>query len=211
MLSFSEKIIGARSILGWSQAELAEAADLGVATVQSVEAGKPCNVRTEEKLIRALSRAGIELIEDGIRKPDTTITRLEGESWFSELLEDAYFTLLEAKHKEMLIFGGNNKVSPPSVIAGFRRLRQAGVRIREMVEEGDDYLMGPETDYRWIPSAYYKNYVTVVYAHKVLNDFGSHGILFTNRQWAEAERNKFDLLWSLSPELTIRSTADVRY
>ncbi|MEC9245486.1 MAG: hypothetical protein VYB05_11995 [Pseudomonadota bacterium] len=211
MLSFGEKIIGARSILGWSQSELAETADLGIATVQSVEAGKACNVRTEDKLVRALSRAGIEFTEDGIRKPDNTITRFEGDDWFSELLEDAYFTLLEAKNKEMLIFGGNNKVSPPSVIAGFRRLRQAGVRIREMVEEGDDYLMGPEADYRWIPSAFYKNYVTVVYAHKVLNDFGTHGLLFTNTEWADAERNKFDLLWSLSPELTIRSAADVRY
>lgn len=211
MLSFREKIVGSRSILGWSQGDLAEAAGLGIATISSIEAGKACNVRTEGKLIQALSRAGIELTDDGIRKPDTTITRLEGENWFTELLEDAYFTLLEAKRKEMLIFGGNNRVSPPPVIAGFRRLRQSGVRIREMVQEGDDYLMGPETDYRWIPSTYYKNYVTVVYAHKVLNDFGSHGILFTNREWAEAERNKFDLLWSLSPELTIRSAADVRY
>lgn len=211
MLSLSEKIIGARAILGWSQAQLAEAAGLGNATIQSVEAGKPCNVRTEEKLIRTLSRAGIELTGDGIRKPDTTITRLQGEDWFAELLEDAYLTLLGQGDKELLIFGGNNRVSPPAVIGGFRRLRQAGVRIREMVEEGDDYLMGPESDYRWIPSAYYKNHITVIYADKVLNDFGSHGILFTNAAWAETERNKFNLIWSLSPELTIRSAADVRY
>lgn len=211
MLTLAEKIIGSRSILGWSQAELAEAAGLGSATIQSVESGKSCNVRTEEKLTRALSRAGIEVTEDGIRKPDATITRLHGENWFPELLEDAYLTLLDAKEKELLIFGGNNRVSPPIVVGGFRRLRQIGVRIREMVEEGDDYLMGPESDYRWIPSAYFKNYITVIYGHKVLNDFGMHGILFTNREWAEAERNKFNFLWSCSPELTIRSTADVRY
>ncbi len=211
MLSLREKIVAARALQGWSQSQLAEAAGLGVATVQGVEAGKGCNNRSEEKLIRAFNREGIVITDEGISKPDATVTHLTGDRWFVELLEDAYLTLLDAKDKEILIFGGNNRLSPPDVIAGFRRLRQSGVRIREMVKEGDDYLMGPETDYRWIPTAYFENFITVVYANKVVNDFGTHGVLLTNKDWANAERKKFNLHWDHAPELTVRSTANVRY
>lgn len=211
MLSQSEKIIGARAILGWSQQDLAENANLGLTTIQSIEAGKGTTDKTFAKISRALSRGGIEMTEDGIRKPDTTITRLEGPGWFAELLDDALFTLRDHKVKEFLIFGGNNRVSPPAVVEAFRRLKNEGVQIREIVEEGDDYLMGDEKYYRWIPSNYFKNHVTVIYANKVGNDFHTHGVLFTNADWAATERNKFNLIWSLLPELPITSTADVRY
>ncbi len=211
MLSFSEKIIGARAILGWSQQELAENANLGLTTIQSIEAGKGTTDKTFAKISRALSRGGIEITEDGIRKPDTTITRLEGPGWFAELLDDVLYTLRDHKDKEVLIFGGNNRVSPPPVVEGFRRLKNEGIRIREIVEEGNDYLMGDEKDYRWIPSQYFKNHVTITYANKVGNDFHTHGVLFTNAEWAATERNRFNLIWSLLPELPITSTADVRY
>ena len=211
MLSISEKIIGARAILGWSQQDLAENARLGLTTIQSIEGGKGTTDKTFAKISRALSRGGIEITEDGIKKPDTTITRLEGDGWFVELLDDAFYTLRDHKDKELLIFGGNNRLSLSPAIEGFRRLKENGIRIREMVEQGNDYLMGEEKYYRWIPSDYYKNFVTVIYANKVLNDFGTHGVLFTNTQWAATERNKFNLIWSLLPEISIKSTADVRY
>lgn len=211
MLSLSEKIIGARAILGWSQQDLAENANLGLTTIQSIEAGKGTTEKTSAKIERALSRGGIEMTDDGIRKPDTTITQLKGDGWFIELLEDALYSLRSTKKKEMLIFGGNNKVSPPAVIEGFRKLISEGVQIREMVEEGNDYLNGSEENYRWIPSEYFKNYNTIIYADRVLNDFHTHGILFTNKDWAETERNKFNLIWSLLPELTIKSSANERF
>lgn len=211
MLSFGEKIIAARAILGWSQQELADHADLSNGAIQSIEAGKSGASRTIAKITRAINRAGIVLTEDGVRKPDDTVTRMEGDLWFVDLLDDALHVLSKSKDKELLIFGGDNRISPPPVIEGFRRLRAAGVRIREMVEEGNTYLNGAEVDYRWIPSSFFKNFNTVIYGDRVLNDFHTHGILFTNKQWAEAERNKFNLIWSLLPELTIKSTADERY
>lgn len=211
MLSFGEKIIAARAILGLSQQEFANRADIGETTLQSIERGQDASERITKKITRTLSREGIELIADGVRRPDTTVTRMEGDKWFLDLLEDALHVLADAKEKELLIFGGDNRVSPPAVIEGFRKLRNAGVRIREMVEEGNTHLNGPEADYRWIPSSFFKNYNTVIYGDRVLNDFHSHGVLFTNRQWAETERNKFNLIWSILPELTIKSTADERY
>jgi transcriptional regulator with XRE-family HTH domain len=206
-----KQIKAARAFLGWRREDLAEQSGLALSSIQTIEEGGNTTQKTIDKVLRALQKNGIVLTDDGVRMPDTSVIKLEGKTWFVDLLDDAYNTLKTAKNKELLIFGGDNRVSPPPVVEAFRRLRQAGVRIREMVQEGNTFLMGPESDYRWIPNEFFKNYVTVIYGNKVCNDFSNTGVLFLNANWAQAERNKFELMWSQLPELTIKSTADVRY
>jgi DNA-binding XRE family transcriptional regulator len=58
----------ARALLGIDQRDLAEAAGLSVPTIQRMEASEDvirCNVDSLMKLISALERAGIELINPG--------------------------------------------------------------------------------------------------------------------------------------------------
>ncbi len=63
-----EQLRAARSLLGWSQTELAEAAGLSLPTVKRVEreSGNGPNVSDEarEKLKKALEKAGVEFIAE---------------------------------------------------------------------------------------------------------------------------------------------------
>jgi transcriptional regulator with XRE-family HTH domain len=63
-----EQLRAARSLLGWSQTELAEHAGLSLPTVKRVEreSGDGPNVSAEarEKLRKALERAGVEFIAE---------------------------------------------------------------------------------------------------------------------------------------------------
>lgn len=210
-MNFGKKVAASRAILGWNQPNLAEAAGVDANTVMNIEKGSSASARTINKITRALNSAGIVLTEDGVTMPDTSSIRFEGPTWFLDFLEDAYQTLSKEKNKELLILHGDNRVSPPEVYNAFKRLRQAGVRIREMVEDGNTFLHGPESDYRWIPAEHFKNYNTIIYADKVLIDFQTHGEVYKNKHRADAERGTFNLIWSLLPELKIKSTADVRY
>ena len=51
-------------------------------------------------------------------------------------------------------------------------LRSNGISFREMAKEGDTFLLGDTTNYRWISNKNYKNHVTVVYGNKVVLDLG---------------------------------------
>jgi transcriptional regulator with XRE-family HTH domain len=63
-----EQLRAARSLLGWSQTELAEHAGLSLPTVKRVEreSGEGPNVSDEarEKLRKALEKAGVEFIAE---------------------------------------------------------------------------------------------------------------------------------------------------
>ena len=68
MMILIEQLRAARSLLGWSQTELAEHAGLSLPTVKRVEreSGDGPNVSDEarEKLRKALEKAGIEFIAE---------------------------------------------------------------------------------------------------------------------------------------------------
>ena len=73
------QIKAARALLGWSQEDLAEAADISVPTIKRLEASDgPLGGRSEtgEKIQKALQAAGVEFIDENgggagvrLRKP----------------------------------------------------------------------------------------------------------------------------------------------
>ncbi len=206
------QIRAARSLLDWTQDDLAERSGISKYSVTNMEGGRTEPQKgTLDRIIRSLELAGIEFIEEGVRLNRNTVTLLKGDDWFLDVLDDVYKTLEFSDRKELLIFGGNNSVSPPEVIERFRKIRAIDIKMREMVKENDTYLMGPTDEYRWIPAVQYRNDVKVIYGDKVLLDFGLTGALICNAAIAEVERNQFNLLWSLLPVLNLESTADVRY
>ncbi len=211
-MDFSAKIRAARGALGWTQEQLAEAAGLSPQSIPNVERGDNApTARTQEKLARALQKNGVVLTDDGIRLPDATAVQLTGDSWFMDVLADALNALKNIKDKEVLIFGSDHRVSPPQVVEGFRKLMAIGAHLREIGEEGNTYIMGDTARFRWVPREHFKNSVTMIYADKVVTDFGTHGMLIKNADWAQVERHKFELIWSAAMIVEGESTADVRY
>ena len=208
-----EQIKMARVFLDWDQNKLSEKSGVSQPQIASIESGrvKSPRIGTLMAIKDACMRAGVDFKDGGVFPRLDPTTRYDGEGWFLKVLDDIRDTLKDAREKELLIFGGDNRVSSPEVVQKFRQLCEMGVAIREMVEEGNTYLMGREENYRWIPKSHFENYVTVIYADKVCNDFHSHGLLIKDSHWATAERNKFNLIWSQLPPLNIRSTSNVRF
>lgn len=60
----------ARAALGWSNAQLAEAADVGVNTVSRFEQGSDVRVSSVDAMKGAFEAAGIEFISAGQHSPD---------------------------------------------------------------------------------------------------------------------------------------------
>lgn len=209
----SKQIRAGRALLNWDLKHLSERASLSIAQISDIENERSAgSQKSLTKIKRALEQAGVEFGENyTVSLPSVKYVVFEGDDWFSNVLDDVLDTLAESENNELLIFGGNNKASSPVIVDKIRRLRKAGIKMREMVCEGDTYLMGPEEEYRWIPRNLYKNYITVIYGNKVCIDFPHSGILIINDKWAETERNKFDILWSSGLNIPQKSTADVRY
>ncbi len=63
MLSAAQ-VRGARGFVGWSARELAEAANIGLSTVQRVEAGGAITPANMDAIRRALETAGIEFVPE---------------------------------------------------------------------------------------------------------------------------------------------------
>lgn len=208
----SNHIRAARALAGWSQADLAARADLGEPTIAKLETGETesANARTYDKIEKAFFNVGILFTRNGVEENRSTIRELTGDDFFDEVLDDAYATLLDTKGAEILTIGGDDRHNTPEVVARLRKLGHAGIRSRDIVEEGNMFLMGPVARYRWMPKEFFKNHVTVIYGDKVVLDFGDRGLMIHNHEVAEVQRNIFNLLWQTLPELTIESTADVR-
>jgi len=209
----SEKLRAARSWVGWTREDLAKVSDVSVPTISNIELDKQTTPsgKTSERLIKAFRREGIIFTENGIEKKDSDIRIIEGR-WFLELLDDVYYTLMDTGG-ELIVDMTDDMKSPPDVIEMYRRIRKNGVSMRQTVEEGNTYLMGPVKEYRWVPRTHYKNWVTLIYGDKVALSVDSETrcLLFKDKDLAKAEKGKFDLIWELLPELNIESSSNVRF
>lgn len=210
-MNFSAKIRAARAALGWTQGYLAEVSGVSTDTLQNIEGGSTPTIRTQEKIVRALTKNGVVFSNDGFSMPDATAMQLNGKDWFLDVLEDAYQVVQSYRNKEILIFGSDHRVSTKQVIEGFRKLLTIGASMREIGEEGNTYIMSDIKQFRWVPTEHYKNTVTMIYGDRVVTDFSTHGMLIKNKDWAAAERHKFELIWANAIPVKEKSTADVRY
>jgi transcriptional regulator with XRE-family HTH domain len=201
-------------LLNWSQPDLAKRCGMHKQTISNFEAERSTPSNTSlELMMRTLENGGVEFgLDNGVSLPSVKHMKLDQPGWFVELLDDVIFSLKNEDQKELLIYGGDNRVYTPEVVEKLRELRKGGVRMREMVCQGNSYLMGPEEEYRWIPKKRFKNFNTIIYANKVCLDFRSWaGILIVNKGWAETERNKFEMLWEAGLPVKGESIADERY
>ncbi len=210
-MAFSDQLRGARAMLNWTRQDLAERTNLSVNGIKNIEDGGVPNERTKNKILKALGSGGIRLTENGVEKAANTFVILDGEDFFIEVLDDIYLTLLDAKNPELLIEYSDDRKSLPEVIGRYRKIRNAGIKMRQMVEEGNTYLIGPVSEYRWIPKKYFLNYLKLIYADKVLLDMGTSGILIKNSELAESQRKDFELKWTLLPPVAVESEANVRF
>lgn len=211
-----EQIKAARALLGWSQKDLADHAGLSQTGIARIENGthQP-NTATMEKIVAALKKEGINFTDKGLEKDAYPIYFTSGkahEQAYLKLLEDACDHLATVKDPELLIMFGDDSVSPKSVNDMYRKMRAGGVKMRQLIAEGNSYLMGPLEEYRCIPRDLFINRVTLIYGNRIANESADvcRGMIRVDPVNAEIQRNMFNILWRTLKRPT-RTTADEQF
>ena len=203
-MDFARKIRGARGILGWSQEELAQQSSISKPSIERIERGKVPSGRTMQKLVRILEANGVYLSRNGIEYDDNPVVMLRDKNpidCYLKLLEDVERVLSDIRKPELLIACADDRVSPPAVNRQYDALRTSGVRMRQLVEEGNQDIRFPSEEYRYIPSRYFTNRVTLIYEDCVATVTAGESAIMILRDPVNAarERNTFELLWATLP------------
>lgn len=195
-----EQIRAARALLGWSQGDLADRAGLSQTGIARIESGshRP-TVATLEKITKALKKAYIEFIPDGVRRVADIVRVSEGDDCYIELLDEAQGMLAPQKG-EMLFWGADEKRSSPAVVEKTRALRRAGVTMRFLIRDRDDYFMGAASEYRWLDqNLFIDSDVKIIFANMISYFVSWRGglkiITIKDDHIAAENRRIFDYFW----------------
>lgn len=211
----SELIRAARGALDWSQTELAEQADVHFQTIVSIEKGASSpSSTTLSKIRQAFERNGLEIEGDNLRLNKKAIYEIEHNNWYLELLDDVYKTLKDKpiEEKEVLIGFASNKKSSEDVIKKWKEIRNAQIKMKTLVCEGDTYLMGGLDEYRYVSEQFFTNYVQIIYADKVAFSSKTHekAIVIRDSFLAGSMRKQFEAFW-ITGKKPEKSDADRRF
>ncbi len=200
MLPKGNQIAAARALLGWDQKDVAERVGLTVAAISKIEKGENKGKSTTLDAIQsAFEMAGVVFTEHGVELKENVISVIDGDNWYLRLLDDVYFSLANTKNPELLLMCADDSKSPPEVNDLYKKIRSNGVQMRQLVEEGNTYLMGPLNEYRYMPKERFNNYVSLIYGDKVAvcTDANTKALVFKDPLLAKTWKNLFDLMWDV--------------
>lgn len=210
-----KQLQAARAFTGWSQAELSRRVGITQATISEYESGKSKNpnARYLERIKTVFAREGVVLSEDGVyQKDESTYVIGPGEDWWLEVLDDVYETLIDKPNAECIFVCADDRESSPEVVRRYRKLRNAGIRFRQFVREGNTYLMGPVAEYRYVPKERFLNNVTLIYGDKIAVCAGDNtrALVIKDAATSRSQRNLIEILWDTLEQPT-ESLADERF
>lgn len=209
----SNHIRAARALLDWNRDVLAEKSGLSAMTIAKLESGKTdtANASTYEALEKAFQNSNIVFTPNGVEERRTWVRELTGKNFYHAILEDIYTTLVDQKDAEVLFFDSDDRKNTPEVTRYIRKILNAGIKERNLIAHGNTYMLGPISNYRWLPAGKNNNFVKTIYADRVALDFHDHGLIIHNEEMANVERYYFDIIWGSSSELNVETTAEERY
>ncbi len=207
-----KQIRAARVLVDWDAKALADRVGMSRVSIQNIERGdaRP-KVETIKKIIKAFSDVGIEFNgERGVELRDDRVREIDGVDCYAKLLDEIYYQLEEGE--EFLIAWADETLSPPPVHDAFRRIVKKGIKYRKLIQEGNTYVSGPLSCYRYTPSRYYQNATAVFFKDKsayLTKDFKKI-IIVRDDAMAQANRNFFEMIWNSAATPT-ETTSNEKY
>lgn len=194
-----EQMRAARALLDWSRDDLATATALSADTVRRIESGALQPRKSTIAAIRtAFEQRNVEFIDrNGVALRDEALQTIDGRDCYIRLMDDIYHTLKDVGG-EVLFFCADDRVSTPDEVMAENRLRAAGIRFRNIIEDGNETILGDPQEYRSIPSIYFHHELQVVYGNKVAHFM--HGqtriVVIKDKSCAAQARKMFELVWN---------------
>ncbi len=206
------QIRAGRELLGLNQSDLATAMDVSLSKISRVESGITKSGDSLLHIKKCLEGMNVRFTQSGVEIVENRLEVIEGEGCYMKLLDDVLITLKNHPDKELLIMFASDKISPPEVNDKYRILRQIGVQMRQLIRDGDTYIMGQLDEYQCIPKEYFTNIVTVVYADKVaqVNGGETRVTIHIDNDLSRRERLVFQYFWDTGSKPKI-STAEEKF
>ncbi len=202
----------AKAALNWSFEEWARRTGLSVMGLRKVVSGesKP-HASTITKIIRVFEDHGLDFFNGGVRQRQEIIRIYEGDDCYLRVLEE----ILNEKPKEVLFSGADESRSTSESIARLQEIRKAGISFRNLIKNGDTFIMGDLYEYRWMPDGLFVDGdVKVIYGNTVVY-FASwlempRVIKITDVNIAEQNIRMFEYLWKMG-RTPSKTTSDMLY
>jgi transcriptional regulator with XRE-family HTH domain len=217
----SRQIRAARALLNWSEEDLANAANVGLTSVQSLEA-QQSDVCTLMEVQDAFEKAGVEfLLGNGVRMRKQEVIMLHGAEAYWSLLDDVYMTVME-KGGEVCVLGidesrvasaldSNPAEGGEKLSRHITRLQKNRISCRKIIREGDNHIIAPMSWYRSIPEEFFSPNPLYIYGGKIgILHFGPpfKAIVYENPAISASLQKFFNFIWTkASPLQLLRQTA----
>lgn len=199
----------ARSLLNWTQTDLAERCDLAPMTVTKFEkegSDKRPEARTLEKLRRALESGGVEFLpHEGVCKASNQILVLKGTEGFAAFFDNVYDTAKAEKDPNICVVNVDDKLflqwhstHAPEYIRKMSALKIKPVR--SLLNKGDDFRVADKySHYKWIDQAIPSSSTLYLYGNKAaIFNFKPDDVEITvvnNASTTQMLRSMFEVLW----------------
>jgi transcriptional regulator with XRE-family HTH domain len=203
-----EQIRAARALLGWSQHDLAEKADLSQTGIARIENGtNQPNTKTLEKIKAAFDAADIEFMgSSGLRKKSGEVKTYRGADGLKEFMSDVYITakdqggdfcLHNAKPDNWVKWLGQDwfamHAERMSAVSG-------KINFKITAEEGNKNLISSSfAEYRWFPKELFNEQCIYAYGNKLgFVNFGTDEVLIRvleDKDFSDGFRVLFNIAW----------------
>ena len=204
----SAQIRAARSLLDWTQQELARKSGLSLRALNSIEREMATpRAGNLELIVQTLVQAGIEFSEfDGVRRKTERleVVKFEGAHYVDQHMLDIMHET-RTPGSEILYsiqreedFGG---MRPSVVDEYFRHLVQHDITERLMIARGETYVISPPWRYRWFRRDLFSHVAYIVYADNVafqLFNSPQRMIIIRNPGIADMFRRQFEANWAMA-------------
>lgn len=205
------QIRGARGILNWSQADLAERTGISATSIGSIENGVSTpRANTLITIQKAFEEAGIEFLGlDGVKLRSGNVRVFRGRTGLVEFYDDVY-ERLQNFEGDVLVSNVDERAFVKALgdyadvhIERIRALNK--IKYKILIREGDTYLPGSSyADYRWMPKELFASVPFYVYDDKLaimLFDAEITVIVMDYPAISAAYKTQFADMWSRSRKI----------
>lgn len=202
------QIRGARGILNWSQADLAERTGISATSIGSIENGQSQPRESTLSTIRkAIEGAGIEFIgTDGVRKKSAQVDILRGIEGYQSFSYDVFKTVQNDTREILQAYVDDTRYADwlgEEAYPHIERMESVKhLRFKILQKEGDGYFPAKNyAEYRWIPEKQFQAVPFMVYGDKlaiILFEPEPTIIVINYPMVAEAYRFQFATIWEIA-------------
>lgn len=171
-----EQIRAARALLGWSQHDLADKADLSQTGIARIENGtNQPNTKTIEKIKAAFDAAEIEFLgSSGLRKRTGEVRTLRGAEGFRIFMDDVYQTITQMGG-EICVYNVDEKnwikwMGEEGYKTHADRMKNISkpYNFKILIEEDDNFFIASEiAKYKWFPKELFNRQSFYSYGNKL--------------------------------------------